>query len=235
MATQPSDLAQIKQLSERYGSDAKRQIGSVFKFLKHNYGVGLSRDDILTSLHNSIKKGATLQEIFEGMGFYDLQNKRDARTISLMVTDSDQWTVRFAEILLKDRQAILDRILTFEYVDQVGILVLFFVQYNLNLNSAKKLAMLIVAGGLISELTAYTTQSMTMGTGVIIYTIGGNIVRRLLNQRSSTMNTIQLFIFLAAIATSVWVDPPVKETNYISGMVTDHLYRLIGFAAGWFI
>ena len=225
----------VVELSKRHGAPSKAQVGRIFIILKHNYLVGFSRDDILKNLASRKLKGESLQEIFNTMGFFDLQNKKDAKTLSLMVTDTDQWAVRFAEILLKDRQTTVEMITKWEIVDQVGILILFFVQYGFNTNAAKKLAWLVAAGVVVSEGRAYSTASLTVGTGPIIYTMGGHLVRRLISQRSSTRGTIQLFIFAVSIASAFWIDPPNAAVSYTGGVYTDHLGRALGFLAGWFL
>jgi hypothetical protein len=225
----------VQQLGEQYGSPAKKQVGRVFRILKHNYGVGFLREDILEGLANRKNKGETLQEIFNSMPFFDLQNKKDAKTLSLMVTDTDQWAVRFAEILLKDRQAAVDRITTWEYLDQVGILILFFVNYGFNLNAAKNFALLVASGMVISEARAYTTYAVTVGTGPIIYTMGGHLVRRLLSRRWSNAVIFQLAVFFVSIASGIYIDPPVMGGGGLVGVYTDHPARAVAFLVGYFL
>ena len=226
-------LQAIRQISERHGSPARTQVGRVFRILKHNYLMGIRREDILKSLHDRVRKGEFLQQIFDSMPFFNQKNKKDARTISLMGMDSDKWAVRFTEIIMIDRKLALETLQTWEYVDQVALIGFFFWSYGVNKGSLKNLGLLTAVGMGVSEVRAVLSGGMTVGSGTILYTIAGNMLRKLLSKTTNTKETIVLFVFIAAIVSSLYIDPPLKSASYTTGAFTDHLGRLMGLLAGW--
>ena len=232
MALDPS-TEQLRQLSERHGNPASEQVGRVFTIIKHNYLMGFKREDILKALHDRVKRGETLQQIFDSMPFFNEKNKRNARTISVMGVSTDRWALRFTEILMADRKDALDTIQYWEYVDQVALFAFFFAVRGVNRKSMMKIVWLILVGMGVSEVRALTTKLSTVGTGIVLYTIAGNMLRNLLSKTTNTRETVVLFVFIAAIGSSLYIDPPQKSATYTTGVFTDHLGRLLGLAAGW--
>ena len=226
--------ARATRLSQMHGSPAREQVGSVLRILSHNYRWGIRRDDVLKSLAERSLKGESLQTIFNSMPFFNVQNKHDALTLSRMVTDQDRWAVRFAEIIMIDRQDALKALSYWEPIDQVGILLLFWATYGLGYGPISKLLKLILAGAAVSEIRSLTGDTYTMGTGTIVYTIAGNLLRTLYGRRMNTMNTLTLVILMISIPAGLWVDPPRKRTNYTTGVYSDHLGRAFGLLSGWF-
>ena len=96
-----------------------------------------------------------------------------------------------------------------------------------------KFVYLILVGMGVSEVRALTTKLSTVGTGIILYTIAGNMLRVLLSKTTNTRETVVLFVFIAAIGSSLYIDPPQKSATYTTGVFTDHLGRLLGLVAGW--
>ena len=232
MALDPQ-TEQLRQLSERHGSPASEQVGRVFTIIKHNYLMGFKREDILKALHDRVIKGETLQQIYNSMPFFNEKNKRNARTISVMGVSTDRWALRFTEILMADRKDALDTIQYWEYVDQVALLAFFFAVRGVNRKSMMQLAWLVLVGMGVSEVRALTTKLSTVGTGIVLYTIAGNMLRVLLSKTTNTRETVVLFVFIAAIGSSLYIDPPQKSATYTTGVFTDHLGRLLGLVAGW--
>ena len=223
----------LRQISERHGTPAKRQIGGVFVIIKHNYLMGFTRDDILETLHRRFDGGEPLQHIYDTMPFFNQKNKQDARTISVMGVDTDRWAVRFTELIMTDRKNAIETIQFWEYVDQAALLSFFILTYGVNTKSLMKLGYLTLVGMGVSEVRALLTEQSTVGSGTILYTIAGNMLRRLLSKTTNTQETVVLFVFLLAIVSSLYIDPPKKSTSYTTGVFTDHLGRLLGLAAGW--
>ena len=223
----------VRQMSERHGTPSKRQIGRVFVIIKHNYLMGFTRDDILESLHKRFSRGESLQQIYDTMPFFDEKNKHNARTISVMGISEDRWAVRFTEIIMTDRKNAIETIQFWEYVDQAALLSFFIITYGVNRKALMKLAWLTIVGMGVSELRALLTELSTVGSGTILYTIAGHMLRMLLSKTTNTQETIVLFVFLSAIVSSLYIDPPKKSASYTTGVFTDHLGRLMGLLAGW--
>ena len=223
----------VRQISERHGTPAKRQIGRVFIIIKHNYLMGFTRDDILESLHDRFRKGESLQQIYDSMPFFDEKNKMNARTISVMGVDSDRWAVRFTEIIMTDRKNAIETIQFWEYVDQAALLSFFLITYGVNRKSLMKLAWLTIVGMSVSEARALFSTLSTVGSGTILYTIAGHMLRMLVSKTTNVKETTILFIFIAAIVSSLYIDPPKKSASFTTGVFTDHLGRALGLLAGW--
>ena len=214
------------EISHRHGSPAREQVGSMFRILG---------DDIVKSLASRYVKGESLQTIFNSMPFFNQQHKADALTLSRMVTDTDRWAVRFSEIILLDRQDALKALSYWEPVDQIGIVLLFVATYGSTQSALYKFLKLFLAGMVVSEVRSLTSSSYTFGTGNIVYTIGGNLLRTLFSRRMTTLNTLSLFILMISIPAGLWIDPPKASSNYTVGVYSDHLGRAISLAVGWFV
>ena len=143
----------------------------MFKIIKHNYLMGFKREDILKALHDRVKRGETLQQIFDSMPFFNEKNKRNARTISVMGVSSDRWALRFTEILMADRKDALDTIQYWEYVDQVALLAFFFAVRGVNRKSMMQIAWLVLVGMGVSEVRALEPVSFYTQLLVICYAI----------------------------------------------------------------
>jgi hypothetical protein len=223
------------EISHRHGSPAREQVGSVFRILSHNYLFGIKRDDIVKSLADRFVKGESLQTIFNSMPFFNQRHKADALTLSKMVTDTDRWTVRFAEIILLDREDALKALSYWEPIDQIGIVLLFLATYGSTQSALYKFLKLFLAGMVVSEARSLTSSSYTFGTGNIVYTIGGNLLKTLFSRRMTTYNTVSLVIIMLSIPAGLWIDPPRAASNYMSGVYSDHFGRAVSLAVGWFL
>jgi hypothetical protein len=207
----------------------------MFRILSHNYLFGIRRDDIVKSLAERFTKGESLQTIFNSMPFFNYQNKANALTLSRMVTHTDAWAVRFSEIIMLDREDALKALSYWEPIDQIGIVILFLFTYGYSQSALFKLLKLVLAGMVVSEARSLTSNAYTFGTGNIVYTIGGNILRTLFSRRMSTRTTISIFILMISIPSGLWVDPPKASSNYTVGVYSDHLARAISLVVGWFV
>ena len=224
-----------KAISKEYGSPSKEQVGRMFRILSHNYLFGIRRDDIVKSLAERFQKGESLQTIFNSMPFFNYQNKANALTLSRMVTHTDAWAVRFSEIIMLDRQDALKALSYWEPIDQIGIVILFLFTYGYSQSALYKLLKLVLAGMVVSEARSLTSSAYTFGTGSIVYTIGGNLLRTLFSRRMTTLNTLSLFILMISIPAGLWIDPPKASSNYTVGVYSDHLGRAISLLVGWFV
>ena len=94
------------QLVAAHSNQARdSKIGKIFEPFYHNYLYGVTLNELVERIVHLVKReNKSLQQIWLDMGWINVKNREDARSLSVMGISKDEWSVRFAEIVMLDNK-----------------------------------------------------------------------------------------------------------------------------------
>ena len=95
-----------ENLVEQHGNPSRpKHVGKIFQPFMHNYLYGVTRLHIVEQITARVRKGQSLQSIWQSMNWFNQKNREDARSLSVMGVSKEKWAVQFAEVLMIDIKA----------------------------------------------------------------------------------------------------------------------------------
>ena len=99
------------QLIDKYANRSRDYIiGKIFEPVNHNYLYGVSLKELVERMIHLVKREKqTLEQVWKNMRWINPKNREDARTLSVMGMSQDEWSVRFAEIVMLDNKENMEK------------------------------------------------------------------------------------------------------------------------------
>ena len=168
-----------ENLVQQHGNPSRpKHVGKIFQPLMHNYLYGVTRLHLVEQITARVRKGQSLQSIWQSMNWFNQKNREDARSLSVMGVSKEKWAVQFAEVLMIDIKAKYEASNTHLLLNIPLELALFWFVFGMNWKLLGKVAL---AGVVFSELSGFYRENK--GFSMIEFLLFGVVMQHLYQTR----------------------------------------------------
>ena len=191
-----------ENLVQQHGNPSRpKHVGKIFQPLMHNYMYGVTRLHLVEQITARVRKGETLQNIWNNVNWFNPKNRENARSLSVMGVSKEKWAVQFAEVLMIDVKAKYDDSNRHLMINIPVQLALFYFVFGMNWKLLGKVAL---AGVVVSEASGFYRDNK--GFSMIEFLLYGVVMQHLYQTRKLVSLPA---LFTAGMALMpLYFDPP---------------------------
>ena len=220
-----------KRLVAQYQTTGRPEVvGKIFQPLFHNYLYGETRTALVERITHLVKReNKSLQQIWASQKWLNAKNKEDARSLSVMGLEVDEWVVRFSEILLIDIKELYEKSNNGVFYALPIEMILFYYVFGFK-HMWKILGVSTLAGVGVSESIHIYKESK--GFSAISFAWYGVMIQKLIS--SGKFLSLPGIILAFASLLPLYADPPSQGQWFTlqGAKHTDHLVHYIALAVG---